>query len=136
MHLKRGVFFGMTLMSAMAWADSELPAKMQGKWKASSGSEGGAAVIVLKKADGPDRAEVTVSMDTVPNGHFGFCSLDTVATTAERKDDSWQITASNPRCSTFNIVIKPVEGKQRFEGSYTGSRGTTGSVYYEWSAGP
>lgn len=136
MHIKPAVVLAMMWTSALVWADSELPPKMQGKWNSSSGPGGGDAVIVLKKADGPDRADVTVSMDTVPNGHGGFCSLDTVATIAERKDDSWQIAANNPRCSTFNIVIKLVEGKRRFEGTYTGSRGTAGSVYYEWGASP
>jgi regulator of RNase E activity RraA len=114
---------------------ADLPARMQGSWK--TPTKNGDSTIELIAMTSPDKAKVKVTLTggTISPPHGGSCLFGTVETVAERTGDTWLIVASHMRCATYTITIKPVEGKQRYEGTvvhdffYTGLAGV---IFYEW----
>lgn len=122
------------LASTAVLADIDLPAKMEGKWRLMSGITGG-SVIEVVQVEGPDKVQVKVTMNDVPSSHgaqYGRCDFGTVSTVAERSAGAWSISAPSIRCPSFTINIRPVEGKQQFEGALSASPGGPGSITYEW----
>jgi hypothetical protein len=123
------------LGASSAFAQSALPARMQGSWKTPTKS--GDTTIELIATTSPDKAKVKVTLTggTVSPPHGGSCLFGTVDAVADRTGDGWLIVASHRTCATYTITIKPVEGKQRYEGTivhdffYTGLAGT---IFYEW----
>lgn len=41
-----------------------------------------------------------------------------VETVAQRTGDTWLIVAPHVRCASYTITMKPIEGKQRYEGTF------------------
>jgi hypothetical protein len=109
---------------------------MRGQWKSSLSGVVGDTAIELVKMQGPDKADVKVTVEEVltrpATEGGGRCSL-TEGAVAERQGGSWQIQVRNIRCASFSINIRRVDGKQRFEGSFTNDVGTSGPIFYEWN---
>ncbi len=60
------------------------------------------------------------------------CDHGVVNGIAEKKEGGWEINAPGNQCADWLIKLKPVEGKQRMEGTWRSSTGNSGGVYYEW----
>ena len=82
--------------------------------------------------DGTDKAKVKVTIDPAINFHGAPCYFGTAETVAIKADGAWTMTAAKGRCPTYTIVVRPVEGKQRFEGQYNNDVGSQGKVFLEW----
>jgi hypothetical protein len=82
--------------------------------------------------ESPEKAKVKVTIDPAVNFHGAPCYLGTVATVATKADGAWTLTAGKGSCATYTIVLRPMEGKQRFEGQYTNDVGGQGKVFLEW----
>lgn len=116
-------------------ADDNLPPKMQGKWTSGFDGAVGDTVIELIKAQGPEKASVRLTMIDAVDQHCRSCNFGSIETVAEMKDGFWRISAPSLRCASYVILIKPIEGKRRFEGNFTGDVGCArGSIFYEWAA--
>lgn len=101
-------------------AQSSLPAKMQGQWTNTAGRGGsGTSSIELVSVEGADaaRVRVTITPANYPN-KYGVCDFGSVEATATREGESWNIPVSHPRCTAYLFTIHPVDGKQRFEGTW------------------
>jgi hypothetical protein len=132
MTIRHLMFATLVLGCMSASAQSELPAKMQGMFKTQSGKSGNASVELVKM-ESPDKARVKVNLTGPLNAHGFACGFSAVETDAERKDGAWKFSFPSRYCqSTWTITIKPVEGKQRFEGEFTTDIPNAGTVYYEW----
>lgn len=134
--MRAGYFiFAPTLFAcALAFAQADLPAKMQGKYKARSGRTGD-ATIELVKQEALDKARVRVHLTNTVNEHGFTCGFSPVEADAQRTDGAWKFSFPGRYCkANWTMTIKPVEGKQRFEGVYTTDVPvpTDGTVYFEW----
>lgn len=108
------------IVPVLCSAQSSLPPKMQGQWTNSAGRGGtGTSTIELISAEGADSARVMVTINNAnyPN-KYGVCRFGSVEATATREGGSWNIPVSHPRCTAYLFTIHPVEGKQRFEGTW------------------
>lgn len=118
-----------------AFAQTDLPAKMQGKYKGQTSSRTGDATVELVKQESPDKARLRVNLTNTVNGHGFTCGFSPVETDAEKTDGAWKFSFPGRYCqSKWTMTIKPIEGKQRFEGVYTTDTPvpTDGTVYFEW----
>lgn len=116
-----------------AFAQSDFPAKMQGSWKTATKS--GDATIELVGMTSPDKAKVKVTLTggTLGPPHGSLCMFGTVESVADRQGTGWQIAAPHMRCASYFLTVKPVEGKQRFEGTMTNDfTGQPGTIVLEW----
>ena len=120
------------LAAGPALAQAELPAKMQGKWTSLPSRKVGGSTIELVKMENAEKAQVKVTLTEVVIHTQAWCDFGTVETVAEKRGDSWQISVPHRRCPSFFITIKPVEAKQRFEGTFTNDIGGQGRIFYEW----
>jgi hypothetical protein len=117
---------------ASALAQADLPAKMQGMYKTQSGRTGGATVELVKQ-EAPDKARVRVNLSGTTNAHGFTCGFSAVETDAQQADGAWKFAFPSRYCqSNWVMTIKPVEGKQRFEGTFTTDFPNDGTVYFEW----
>jgi hypothetical protein len=115
-----------------AFAQADLPARMQGKYKSQSGRTGD-ATLELVKQESPDKARVRVNLTNTTNAHGFACGFSAVETDAQRADGAWKFSFPSLYCqSKWTMTIKPAEGKQRFEGVYTIDFPMDGTVYFEW----
>lgn len=118
-----------------AFAQGELPPKMQGQWKSSGSNLLGATMVEVVRVQGPDKADVKISMIDVaarpPAAGDARCSF-TEAAVAERQGDVWTVQVKSQRCASFSMTIKWVQGKRRFEGEFKSDLGASGSLVYEW----
>ncbi len=102
------------------------PAKMEGRAPGQLGGPlGGKTYIEFVRMDG-DKAIVKFFVAS-PN-----CDHGVVEGIAEKKEGGWEINAPGNRCASWLIKLKPVEGKQRMEGTWQATSGNYGTVYYEW----
>lgn len=111
-----------SFVSITAFGQS-LPAKMEGMYSGQSG--GDKTYIELVKME-RDKAVVKFFVAS------SFCNHGVVEGVAEKKDTGWVINAPGKYCADWAINLKPVEGKQRLEGTFQASSGNYGTVYYEW----
>ena len=110
------------LVSISAVAQT-LPAKMEGRY---SGQFGGDKTnIEFVRMDG-DKAIVKFFVASA------YCDHGVVEGVAEKKETGWEINVPQARCAAWVIKLKPVEGRQKLEGSFQASSGNYGTVYYEW----
>ncbi len=120
------IFFAAALLfvSISVFAQS-LPAKMEGRAPDRFGGLGGKTYIEFVRMDG-DKAVVKffVASDR--------CDHGVVEGIAEKKEWGWEINAPGNQCASWWIKLKPVEGKQRMEGTWQATSGNFGTVYYEW----
>lgn len=116
----------------VALADGELPAKMQGKYVSATSTGAGTVTIETVTMESADKAKVKVTIDPAVNFHGAPCYFGTAETSATRSDGAWTMTAGKGRCATYTITVRPVEGKQRYEGQYTNDVGGQGKVSLEW----
>lgn len=131
----RSLVLAALFASNAALADGNLPSKMQGKWTSGFNGAIGDTVIELIKTDGPEKANVKLTMIDAVDQHCRSCNFGSVETVAEMKDGAWRISAPSLRCASYVMVLKPVEGKRRFEGTFTGDVGCArGTIFYEWAA--
>jgi hypothetical protein len=116
-----------------AYAQSELPARMQGVFKTQSGRTGG-ATVELVKLESPEKARLKVNLTNTVNAHGFACGFSAVEADAEKTDGgAWKFSFPSRYCqSKWTMTIKPVEGKQRFEGVFTTDFPNDGTVYFEW----
>ena len=113
-------------------AQADLPAKMQGRYKPENGRSGD-ATIELVKQESPDKARVRVDLTNLEKAHGGTCGFSAIETDAVKTDGAWKLSFPASYCrSNWTIAIKPVEGKQRFEGLFTTDFPNDGTVYFEW----
>ncbi len=112
------------LFTSAAFAQS-WPAKMQGEYQGRRG--GDKTYLELVKMDG-DKVFLKFFVASA------FCDHGVVDAVGEKKGDGWEINAPGTRCASWLIKLKPVDGKQKFEGTFEASSGNYGSVYYEWDA--
>lgn len=127
------LIFAFTLFACVtAWAQADLPAKAQGKYKSQTGRTGD-ATLELVKQESPDKARVRVNLGNTTNAHGFTCGFSAVETDAVRTDGAWKFSFPSRYCqSNWTMTIKPVEGKQRFEGVFTTDFPSDGVVYFEW----
>lgn len=124
------------VLGAGAFAQAgDLPARMQGSWK--TPTKNGDSTIELIAMTSPDKARVKVTLTggTISPPHGSSCLFGTVEAVAERTGDTWMIVAPHRSCATYTITIKPVEGKQRYEGTFVHDffySGLAGAVFYDW----
>jgi hypothetical protein len=117
---------------ASAFAQAELPAKMQGMYKTQSGRTGGATLELIKQ-DSPDKARLRVNLTGTTNAHGFTCGFSAVEADAQKVDGAWKFAFPSRYCqSNWVMTIKPVEGKQRFEGVFTTDFPNDGTVYFGW----
>jgi hypothetical protein len=112
----------------------DLPSKMQGKYQ-SPPSRRGEATLEVVKQESPDTARVRINLTNTLNAHGAACGFSAVETEARRTDGAWKFSFPGRYCaSNWTMTIKPVEGKQRFEGTYSTDTPvpTDGTVYFEW----
>jgi hypothetical protein len=118
---------------ASGFAQTDLPAKMKGQWKSQSSGRTGDAIVELVKQESPDKARVRVNFTNQGNAHGFACGSSAVETDAQRAEGAWKFSFPSRYCqSNWTITIKPIEGKQRFEGIYVTDFPTDGAVYFEW----
>jgi len=122
----------LALTPVAASAQSQLPPKMQGKWKSTVLGRDGTSTVELVKQDSDDKAQVRVTITDAISYHGRWCDFGTADSIANRSGDSWVITVPHRRCASFLITIHRVEGMQRFEGTYTNEADGAGTVFYEW----
>ena len=131
MVIRTLVLISLASVAFLAFAQVDLPPKMQGKWT-SQKVAGGDATIELVKMEGAETARVKVRMTGVVNHYLVPCDSGTVETVAMKAGDSWQIAVPSVRCASYSITLKPIESKQRFEGVYTTDIGGPGTIFLEW----
>lgn len=115
-----------------ALAEGEIPAKMQGRYASAVSTAVGAVAIELVSMESSDKAKVKVKIDPAVNFHGAPCYLGTVETVAAKANGAWTLTVGKSSCATYTIVLRPVEGKQAFEGQYTNDVGGQGNVSLEY----
>ena len=130
MFLRLAIFVGL-LTSLTAFAQAAFPPKMEGKYRNPSYGTSGGTLVELINMESPERASLRVTMSDVYY-HGTPCVVKPVETVAERGNGGWKFAVRIPECLTYTITIAPVEGKQRFEGTYTTDFPTEGVIYYEW----
>jgi hypothetical protein len=119
------------LASLNAVAQTAIPAKMEGTYRNPSYGTSGGTRVELIKMESAERASMRVTMSDVYY-HGTPCVVKAVETVAEKSNGAWKFAVRVPECLTYTITIAPVEGKQRFEGTYTTDFPTEGVIYYEW----
>jgi hypothetical protein len=128
----RSLMLASLVFSCIPAVAQDLPAKMQGGFKTASGRTGGASVELIK-VEGPDKARVKVNLTNTVNAHGFACGFSAVETDAERKDGAWTLSFPSRYCqSNWTMTIKPVEGKQRFEGVFKTDFPNDGVVFFDW----
>ncbi len=131
----RTIPLAITLFACVsAFAQADLPARMKGKYDGGRGRIGD-ATLELVKQESPDKARVRINVTNTLNDHGFTCGFSPVETDAQRTDGVWKFSFPGRYCkSAWTMSIKPVEGKQRFEGVYTTDTPvqTDGTLYFEW----
>jgi hypothetical protein len=129
----QNVLFALLLLPlASAFAQADLPARMQGMYKTQSGRTGG-ATIELVKQEAPDKARVRINLTGTTNAHGFTCGFSAVEADAQKTDGAWKFAFPSRYCqSNWVMTITPVEGKQRYEGIFTTDFPNDGTVYFEW----
>jgi hypothetical protein len=129
------VLVSLLMACGAAFAEGELPPTMQGTWNASGSGVVGGTVIEVVKVQGPDAADVRVTMNDLapraPTAGITRCSFSETAV-AQRQGDSWSVQVNSTSCANVSITLKWVQGKRRFEGEFKTDAGATGSLFYEW----
>ena len=126
------IFASMLFACVSAFAQADLPAKMQGKYKAQNGRTGD-ATLELVKQESPDKARVRVNLTNTTNFHGFNCGFSAVEADAVKTQGAWKFSFPSRYCqSNWTMTIKPIEGKQRFEGVFTIDFPIDGTVYFEW----
>ena len=135
MKFARWIFLFLATLGSAALAQSELPAKMQGKWTtgAIGNTRVGGASVELVRMESPDKAAVKVTLtETVGPPHGYTCIFGTVDTVAERTGEAWKISVPHRRCAAYTMTLTPAAGKQRLEGQVSNDMGGSGTVFLEW----
>ena len=122
----------LALTPVAAWAQSQLPPKMQGKWKSTVLGRDGTSTVELVKLDSDDKAQVRVTIIDAISYHGRWCDFGTSDAIANRSGDSWVISVPHRRCASYLITIHRIEAMQRFEGTYTNEADGAGTIFYEW----
>ena len=102
MVIRTLVLMSLASVAFLAFAQVDLPPKMQGKWT-SQKVAGGDATIELVKMEGAETARVKVRMTGVVNHYLVPCDSGTVETVAMKAGDSWQIAVPSVRCASYSI---------------------------------
>lgn len=133
MMIKHGLLaVSLLFASTVAFAEGDFPAKMQGTFKTASGRTGGASLELIAM-ESPDKARLRVNLSNTVNMHGFTCGFSAVETTAEKKDGAWKFAFPSRYCQmNWTVTVKPVEGKQRFEGTFTTDLPNDGTIFYEW----
>ena len=118
-------FFASCLIAFPAMADSSLPKKMEGRWERVSPAFSNKAEAELIEMTSPTTARLNVIF-------WDGCTRKG-ETTAELKEGTWEFRVPDgARCNGFPVRIKPVEGKNRFEGVFISPARGDGTVYFEY----
>ena len=131
-----GVAF--TFLPAIA---QDLPARMQGGYQHQGGFNSGASVerrtgtvsLELLKMESPDKARIKVNLTNTVTRTTMPCGFSAVETDAQRKDGAWTFSFPSRYCkSSWTMTIKPVAGRQRYEGVFKTDFPSDGVVYFDW----
>src|ERR1035437_11073583 len=132
MHIRCLTLAAMLFACVSAFSQTELPAKMQGKYNSQSGRSGD-ATIGLVKQESPDKARVRIDLTNTVNAHGINCGFSAIETDAVKTDGAWKFSFPSVYCkSNWTMTIKPVEGKNRFEGAFVTDFPSSGTVHFEW----
>lgn len=103
-----------------ARAQSALPEKMEGRWHNPASGHSNKIEVKVVRLDSPTKATVKVIF-------WPYCREDT-ETRAQFDDGVWRFSNSKD-CKMGAMRLRPVEGKNRLEGTVGSSGGT---AYLEW----
>lgn len=119
------VAVAVSVAACAASAQAPLPGKMEGRWSNSGSGHSNTVEVELLRMETPTQARIKV-------GWWPYCRW--AETTAEFKDGAWEFTARNCRTGGGDTEIparvRPVEGKNRLEGTYGTGDGRT--IYLQW----
>ncbi len=118
------IFAMVALFSTASVFAQSLPPKMEG-WYITQRGASHKTYIELVKMDG-DKAVIKLFVAS------RNCDHEVMEGTAEKKGGGWEINATSTRCFSWVIKLKPVEGKQRLQGTFENTFGNHGSIYYDW----
>lgn len=104
-----------------AHAQAPLPPKMEGRWQDTVKGHSNSVMVELVRMESPTEAIIKVAW-------WPYCPWG--ETKAVFKDDAWRFSPQTCTKYSYNAKVRPVEGKNRLEGTYGSSEHKM--VYFEW----